>query len=117
MLISRVPYPEVTKDSYEYCFKWFLQQQRTTLCVEVKNGIIYEQASSNSDLEEANISKNFSILFQIWFNLSLCIIQLHNVFTLLLHNMRNFFSFGMEELCIKFGTGTITPICTFSYTQ
>ena len=62
----------------------------------MNNGIIYEQASLNSDLEEAiiriaphvaSVVKNCLTQADVSFNDT-------DVFTLLLHHMHNFFSFG-----------------------
>ena len=54
-LILRVPYPKVTRDYMGIVLSGFYSDNETTLCIEVNNGIIYEGASSNSDLKGANI--------------------------------------------------------------
>ena len=76
----------------------------------MNNGIIYEQASLSSNLEEAIIRIVPHVASVVKNGLTQADVSSKNtnIFTLLLHHMHNLFSFGMEELCIKFGTDTNT---------
>ena len=97
----------------------FYSDNEATSCVEVNNGIKQceqceksEQWSLNSDLQQANIRivphvASVARNCLTWVDVSS---NDTDIF------MNNFFSFGMEELYIKFRTGTNKSICTTSHT-
>ena len=88
-------------------------------CIEVINGTVCEQLSLDLDIEEADARIVPHVASAIENGSKRIVVSSNDtdVFSLLLHHMHTFFSDGMEELWVRFGTSSNTrhiPLHTLS---